>query len=107
MDKNGHMAEHGFLDEELVEAKKKFESKGSETKLINLNESLPTPFKHHENASVLVVNAAATKCFGVDPKLVREELFNLPWDGKKLMTYGTNIYYSYVTCYISYVQLDI
>lgn len=41
MDKNGHMAEHGFFDQELVEAQKKFETKGSETKLINLNARLP------------------------------------------------------------------
>lgn len=85
MDKNGHMAEHGFFDQELVEAQQKFESKGSETKIFNLNETLPDGFKHHENASVLVVNTAATNCFGVDPKLVRKELFNLPWDCKKLM----------------------
>ena len=85
MDKNGQMAVHGFFDPELTEAQKNFESKGSETTLINLNDGLPEGTKHHENASVLVVHAAAAKCFNVDPKLVREELFNLPWDGKKLM----------------------
>jgi len=85
MDKNGHMAEHGFFDEELVEAQKNFKSKGAETTLINLNDGLSEGTKHHKNASVLVVDAAAVKCFDIDPKLVREELFNLPWDGKKLM----------------------
>jgi hypothetical protein len=85
MDKNGCMAEHGFFDQELMEAQKKFQSKGSETTLIDLNNALQTPSKRHENASVLVVNDAASKCFGIDPELVREELFNLPWDEKKLM----------------------
>ena len=85
MDKNGHMAENGFFDNELIEAQKKFESKGSETNLVNLNDSLPEGSKHHKNASLLIVSTAAVKCFGVDPQLVRRELFNLPWDEKKLM----------------------
>lgn len=85
MAKNGSMAETGFWDQELTTAQSKFESKGAETNLIDLNSGLPEGSTPHQHASVLVVNEAATKCFGVDPKLVREELFHLPWDCKKLM----------------------
>jgi len=85
MAKNGSMSKNGFFDQELVEAQSLFESKGAETNLINLNSGLPEGSSPHKHASVLVVNEAASKCFGVDPKIVREELFNLPWDCKKLM----------------------
>ncbi len=85
MEKIGEIAEQGFVDSELNEAMAKFNSTGATASVLDLNEGLPDGSKHHEHASVLIVHGACAKTFGIDPKLVRDELFSTRWDNKKLM----------------------
>jgi len=79
MEKIGKMAEDGFEIEELEEAKKKFEKKGFECELIDLNEALS---EEAEEAAVLIVRKGAKYFCDIDTLF--EEQLALEWDTKAL-----------------------
>ena len=87
MEKIGEIAKEGFTDVDLESAKNKFEGTGALVDLVDLNSALPEGSDSFAHAAVLVVHEAATKCFQVDPQLIRRELIQLgeKWNVKKLM----------------------
>jgi hypothetical protein len=88
MQKIGKIADSGYTDIELQNAKTKFEDKsqGKVSPILHdLNDILPDGSEHISDASVLVVHNACKESFGIEPSVVESELLNLTWDRKKLM----------------------
>jgi alkylated DNA repair dioxygenase AlkB len=87
MEKIGKMAEHGFSVSRLKKACKKFETKGYEAEVVNLNRLLPRDVRgDSEEAAVLVVRNGIQALLGKKgaDKLFKEQK-ELEWDTKTMM----------------------
>lgn len=88
MQKIGQLASEGFSNQDLEEAKVKFEAKGCKCEIIDLNDGLKGTGKTGDKATVLVVRKAMDI---LDKELSANKLFDeqfkLKWDTKAFM-YG-------------------